>query len=77
MGHIPNTKKRMPVLLADEQLTPWLKGHVNTSDLLIPAPSEWLDPIQVSKKLILSDHANSPEVQKEAPSQIGFQGSLF
>jgi putative SOS response-associated peptidase YedK len=77
MGHIHNTKKRMPVLLPDEYLTSWLEGHLNTSNLLIPAPSKWIEPVQVSKKLVLSDYANTPEVQKEAPSQIGFQGSLF
>ncbi len=77
MAHIHNTKKRMPVLLSDEDLVPWLDGVLDASKLVIPSPSEWIDPAQISKKIILSDHANTPEVQKEVASQIGFQGSLF
>ena len=77
MEHIHNTKKRMPVLLSDENLDPWLDGALDTRKLLIPSPSEWIHPVQISKKIILSDHANSPEVQKDVASQIGFQGSLF
>jgi putative SOS response-associated peptidase YedK len=77
MAHIHNTKKRMPVLLSEEDLDPWLDGALDTRKLLIPSPSEWIQPVQISKKIILSDHANTLDVQKEVASQIGFQGSLF
>lgn len=77
MAHIHNTKKRMPVLLSEEDLDPWLDGALDTRKLIIPSPSEWIQPVQISKKIILSDHANTLDVQKEVASQIGFQGSLF
>jgi len=77
MEHIHNTKKRMPVLLSDLQSEAWLSGDLPTSELLQPSPSEWLTPVAVSKKIVLGEHPNVPEVQQESISQIGFQGSLF
>lgn len=77
MAQIHNTKKRMPVLLSEEQVSLWLDGSLNPNALVEPAPSEWIVPVPVSKKIILSSDANCPEVQYEFQDQKGIQGSLF
>jgi putative SOS response-associated peptidase YedK len=64
----------MPAIIAPGDLDAWLDCRSGTTDeiaaLLRPAPEDWLDIIEVSRKL--NDPRNEgPEVQAPIPAQIG------
>jgi putative SOS response-associated peptidase YedK len=77
MEQIHNTKKRMPVLLGDNQVEAWIHGNLDPLSLKTPSPSEWIEPIRIKKSILLSSNPNTPEVQQEISDIQGIQGSLF
>ena len=83
MAKIHNRKKRMPVILPEEQEKGWLEPGSGKKALLAPCPDEWLEAWPVSG-LITSRGAgrNVPEAQEpfsypELSGDKPIQGSLF
>ena len=77
MREIHNTKYRMPVLLQRENESEWLEGRLDHEKLKGPAPDSMMKVHEINRKIISSDHANSPEVLQPYDNGIYEQGSLF
>lgn len=76
MSEIHNSKKRMPILLADEQLNSWLHHSIPTHELLFPSKNEELVAHPIDKTLI-REKQNKPEIQFPYEPPFGKQFSLF
>ena len=77
MAEIHNIKKRMPVILKDEDVERWLNPDVRVAELLAPSSSKMLTAHPVDGKVIRSSEANTPKVQQPFKEQNFQQGSLF
>jgi putative SOS response-associated peptidase YedK len=78
MAEIHNTKKRMPVMLRDDQLEGWLCAKSNEiGDFLLTSPNEMIAARKINPKIVNGPNHNSPEVQLEFVDPRGVQGSLF
>lgn len=77
MEEIHNTKKRMPVILAQEAEDNWLQGKINSEILELPFPDRFMRAHQINKKVINSKKANVPEIFLPFDNQVYEQGSLF
>jgi putative SOS response-associated peptidase YedK len=77
MAEIHNTKKRMPVILANDQEEKWLRGNLNSHELELPFPDKFIKAHQINKKVINSKHSNVPEILLPFDNQVYEQGSLF
>lgn len=83
MEIIHNRKKRMPVILSENQERDWLKPGSEFSGLLKPYPEEYMEAWPVSRKISergassnfseFLDPVDYPEISGQKPSQ----GSLF
>lgn len=76
MAEIHNVKKRMPLILSEEQELDWLSGTVNW-DLSQRFPSERMEAIPIEKRIILSKDPNVPEIRKEFVPLSKRQTNLF
>ncbi len=78
MSEIHNTKKRMPVMLRDDQLEGWLNAKPTDIDgFLMPSPNVMIAARKINPKIVNGPNNNSPEVQLEFIDPRGVQGSLF
>jgi putative SOS response-associated peptidase YedK len=76
MSEIHNVKKRMPLILSEDQEGKWLSGMVQW-DLSQRFPSERMEAISIEKRLILSKEPNVPEIRKEFVPLSKRQTNLF
>ncbi len=78
MADIHNTKKRMPVMLAQDQIENWLMAKpAEIHSFFTPCPNNWLDARKVNPKIINGEKHNSIEAQMEFMDPRGVQGNLF
>jgi putative SOS response-associated peptidase YedK len=77
MRAIHNSKFRMPALLSNEQEHDWLSGKLAHEILQTPLSDAKMKAHEISKKVLQSDHANSPAVFLPFDNGIYEQGSLF
>ena len=76
MAEIHNAKKRMPLILQQDEEKAWLDGALgihqimDRNDLLLEA---W----EVDKRVILSANANNLQVSQRYQSNLGIQKGLF
>lgn len=76
MSEIHNVKKRMPMILNEDQESNWLNGQVQW-DLSQRFPSERMEAIPIEKRLVLSKEPNVPEIHKEFLPLSKRQTNLF
>lgn len=76
MAEIHNTKKRMPLLLENEQYQEYLYGDkaINTYK---PLAETSMGCHPISKRIFTSENNNFPSVQQRVDDNIGTQGLLF
>jgi putative SOS response-associated peptidase YedK len=78
MAEIHNSKKRMPILLADDQLESWLHAKPNNvKDFFQLTSNDLFAAHSISPKLISGPNHNSPEILLEYKIDRFEQGSLF
>ena len=83
MEMIHNRKKRMPVILFEEQEREWLNPGNLSADLLKPYPEEEMEAWPVSRRITeRGNQKNSPEISEpfdypELSGQKPMQGFLF
>ena len=76
MAEIHNTKKRMPLLLTDDQYDTYLTGNISMQSL-IPLPESHMNGHPINKRIFTSSENNVPSVQHRMEDNIGTQGFLF
>jgi len=77
MEEIHNSKKRMPVLLKQEDEDNWLQGKLDLDILKQPVESDFIRAHEIDRKIITSKNGNVPEVSHPFKNQFYQQGSLF
>lgn len=77
MREIHNSKFRMPAILDPRLEMEWLLGKLPHDELQKPFSLEGMKAHEISKKVLHSDLANSPEVFKPFDNGIYEQGTLF
>ncbi|MFM7388062.1 MAG: SOS response-associated peptidase [Bacteroidota bacterium] len=76
MAEIHNTKKRMPLMLPEEQLDPFLQGKESIGSYL-PLSEGQMSCHPINKRIFTSSENNVPSVQHRVEDNIGRQGLLF
>jgi putative SOS response-associated peptidase YedK len=76
MSEIHNVKKRMPLILSEDQEVGWLSGNVHW-DLSQRFPSDQMEAIPIEKRLVFSNDPNVPEIHKEFVPLSKRQTNLF
>jgi putative SOS response-associated peptidase YedK len=76
MSEIHNTKKRMPLLLTEDEYHAYLQGDVAINSLN-PLPESYMSCHPVNKRIFTSTENNVPRVQHRMEDNIGTQGLLF
>lgn len=76
MSEIHNVKKRMPLILSEDQEAAWLNGNLQWS-LSHRFSSEQMEAIPIEKRIILSKEPNVPEIRKEFVPLSKRQTNLF
>lgn len=77
MEEIHNSKKRMPVLLKQEDEDSWLQGKLDLDILKQPVESDFIRAHEIDRKIITSKNGNVPEVSLPFKNIFYQQGSLF
>jgi|TARA_R110000737_G_C14581099_1_gene485691 putative SOS response-associated peptidase YedK len=78
MSEIHNSKKRMPIMLNDEQIDGWLHASENeVKQFFEKTPNELFAGHTIDPKLLKSANRNTPEIQQEFIITRFEQGSLF
>lgn len=76
MAEIHNTKKRMPLILQNEETEAFLQGNYSISSHM-PLSEKYMDCHPVNKRIFNSSQNNIPAVQQRMDDNIGRQGLLF
>lgn len=76
MAEIHNTKKRMPLMLPEEQLDSFLQGKESIGSYA-PLSEEQMSCHPINKRIFTSSDNNVPSVQHRVEDNIGRQGLLF
>lgn len=76
MADIHNTKKRMPLMLPEEQLDSFLQGKESIGSYA-PLSEEQMSCHPINKRIFTSSDNNVPSVQHRVEDNIGRQGLLF
>jgi len=76
MAEIHNSKKRMPILLEENQYDSWVQGKLPLNDLIEPKKNDELIGHRVNK-LLLKKKVNRIEIQQSEEQLPGYQTSLF
>ncbi len=78
MSDIHNSKKRMPIMLTDDKIEPWLQAKENEIQSFFQlTPNELFAAHTINPKLLKSEKHNSPEILLEYITNRFEQGSLF
>lgn len=77
MAEIHNSKKRMPVLLKQDQENDWLNGKLDIESISIPVDSSFIKAHEVDRKIISGKNRNIPEVQIPFHNSFSEQTSMF
>jgi hypothetical protein len=76
MEEIHNSKKRMPLILPNNQVEQYLNG-TDKIQHFSPIPPEEMSAHPIAKGIIFSQHANVPAVQQPIVNNIEEQTRLF
>lgn len=76
MSEIHNVKKRMPLILSEDQESDWLSGKAHW-DLSQRFSSDRMEAIPIEKRLVLSKLPNVPEIHREFIPLSKRQTNLF
>lgn len=77
MSEIHNLKKRMPVILNQENEVDWLAGQLPLNALQTPFSSALMDAHEVNRSLINGKNHNQSDVQQPYSNGYFSQGTLF
>jgi putative SOS response-associated peptidase YedK len=77
MEEIHTTKKRMPVLLKQEDENDWLQGKLDLDILKVPLSSDYLKAHEINRTIISGKNSNVPEILLPFKNNFYEQGSLF
>lgn len=78
MSDIHNSKKRMPIMLTDDKIVPWLNAAVNEIEPFFQVtPNKLFAAHTIESKLLKSEKHNSSEILLKFTTNRFEQGSLF
>jgi putative SOS response-associated peptidase YedK len=78
MSEIHNSKRRMPIMLTDEKIEPWLTAKESEAKRFFEkTPNSLFDAHAIDPKIVKGESRNSPAVQLDYFTSRFEQGSLF
>jgi putative SOS response-associated peptidase YedK len=76
MAEIHNAKKRMPLILQQDEEKAWLDSALGLHEIMDRNEIQ-LEAWEVDKRIILSANANNLQVSQRYQSNLGIQKGLF